>query len=48
MADDHDDHTPGSMDIRGHQKTYAGFIRIAIWGIVISLGALVFLTLSNV
>jgi len=40
-------HTPGSMDITEQEKTFVGFIRISIWVVAISLGALVFLALVN-
>ena len=41
------DHKPGSMDIRAQEKTFAGFVRLSIWGIVISILALVFAALTN-
>lgn len=48
MADHHDDHKAGSMDIRGHEKTFAGFIRISTWGAVLAIAALIFMALTNV
>lgn len=42
------EHKPGSMDIKVQEKTFATFIRFAIWGTIISLGTLVFLALANV
>lgn len=41
------EHKPGSMDIRDQEKTFAGFIRMATWGIGISIGVLIFLALVN-
>lgn len=48
MADQHhSDYKPGSMDIREQEKTFAGFIRMSIWVVVISIAILVFLGLVN-
>ena len=49
MAGQHHDgeHTPGSMDIQGHEKTFAGFVRMVTWGIGISIGQLIFAALVN-
>ena len=41
------DHTPGSMDIRAQEKTFAGFIKWVTWGALISILVLVFMALSN-
>ncbi len=41
------EHKPGSMDIRDHEKTFAGFIRMSIWVVCISIGVLVFMALAN-
>ena len=41
------EHNPGSMDIRAQEKTFAGFIRMAIWAAVISILILVFMALTN-
>jgi len=41
------DHKPGSMDIRAQEKTFAGFIKMVIWGTVISILVLVFMALAN-
>jgi Bacterial aa3 type cytochrome c oxidase subunit IV len=41
------EHKHGSMDIRGHEKTFAGFIRISTWGAAISIGVLIFMALTN-
>lgn len=42
-----EDHKHGSMDIRGHEKTFAGFIKISIWGAAIAIGVLIFMALVN-
>jgi hypothetical protein len=48
MADkNHAGHEHGSMDISEQEKTFAGFIRIAVWTAAISIGILVFLALVN-
>lgn len=41
------EHKPGSMDIREQEKTFNGFIRLSIWGTVISIGILIFTALAN-
>jgi hypothetical protein len=38
---------PGTMDIREQEKTFSGFLKFTSWVVVISLGALVFMALSN-
>ena len=44
----HDDvRTSGNMDIREHEKTFEGFIRMTIWGAGISVAVLIFLALAN-
>jgi hypothetical protein len=35
------------MDIREHEKTFAGFIKLSIWVAGISIGILVFMALVN-
>jgi Ni,Fe-hydrogenase I cytochrome b subunit len=48
MADHkHGDHQHGTMDIRAHEKTFEGFIRMSIWVVCISIAVLVFLGLAN-
>jgi hypothetical protein len=48
MADKHQgEHNHGSMDIRDHERTFEGFIRMSIWVAGISIGILVFLGLVN-
>lgn len=41
------EHKHGSMDTRTHEKTFAGFIRMSIWGAGISIGILIFAALAN-
>lgn len=41
------DHKPGNMDIRAQEKTFAGFIRLSIWGAGISIAILIFMALAN-
>ena len=41
------EHEPGSMDTRVQEKTFAGFIRMATWGAIISVGILLFMALAN-
>lgn len=49
MADHKHDahHEHGSMDISDHQKTFAGFIRVLVWGAALSVGSVIFLALVN-
>ena len=41
------EHEQGSMDIRAHEKTFAGFVTFASWTVVVILAVLVFLALAN-
>jgi Bacterial aa3 type cytochrome c oxidase subunit IV len=41
------EHAHGSMDIRGHEKTFAGFIRMSVWVACIAIGVLIFMALVN-
>ena len=41
------EHKHGSMDIRVQEKTFAGFIRMSIWGAVISILVLIVAALAN-
>jgi hypothetical protein len=41
------EHVPGSMDIRVQEKTFAGFVNMVKWGIILSLLVLIFLALVN-
>lgn len=48
MADHaHSDHKHGSMDIREHEKTFAGFVRMSVWVAAIAIAILIFLGLVN-
>ena len=48
MADRHEaEHAHGSMDIRAQEKTFAGFIRLSVWVVCISIGVLIFMALVN-
>ena len=41
------EHKHGSMDIRAHEKTFAGFIKLAMWTAGIAIGVLIFMALVN-
>ncbi len=41
------DYVPGKMDIRDHEKTFAGFMRFVTVSVVVILAFLVFLALAN-
>lgn len=41
------EHNPGSMDIRAQERTFAGFLRLSIWGAAISILVLIVMALSN-
>ncbi|GHC66044.1 aa3-type cytochrome c oxidase subunit IV [Neogemmobacter tilapiae] len=41
------EHKHGSMDIRDHEKTFAGFLRLVTWGAGISIGIVIFMALAN-
>jgi hypothetical protein len=51
MAKPHDHSTPahthGSMNIRDHEKTFAGFVRMSIWVAAAAIGILIFMALAN-
>jgi hypothetical protein len=48
MADhNHSEHKHGSMDIRVQEKTFAGFVRMTTWAVVIIFCILVFMALAN-
>lgn len=40
-------HKHGDMDITEQEKTFNGFVRFAVWTVVIVLAILVFLALAN-
>jgi hypothetical protein len=41
------EHKHGSMDIRAQEKTFAGFINMTKWGVIVIIGVLIFLALAN-
>jgi Bacterial aa3 type cytochrome c oxidase subunit IV len=41
------EHKHGSMDIKAQEKTFAGFTRMVTWGIVLTIGILIFMALAN-
>jgi hypothetical protein len=41
------EHEPGSMDVTGHERMFAGFIRFTTWAVVVIFAVLVFLALAN-
>lgn len=48
MADHHhSEHEHGSMDIRAHEKTFAGFVRMSVWVVAFAFAALIFMALTN-
>jgi hypothetical protein len=47
MADHQSEHKHGSMNIRAQEKTFAGFIRMSIWVVCISIAILIFMALVN-
>jgi hypothetical protein len=48
MADhSQSDFKHGSMDIRAQEKTFAGFVRVVTWSVVIIFFVLVFMALAN-
>lgn len=49
MATHHEvtEYKQGEMDITEHKKTFAGFIRLSTWVVILSFVVLVFLALTN-
>ena len=39
------EHKHGEMDITEQEKTFEGFIKVGVWGTVISIAILVFLAI---
>ncbi len=37
----------GEMDTTQQEKTFEGFVRVSVWGVVVSIGILLFLALFN-
>ncbi|VDC23614.1 aa3-type cytochrome c oxidase subunit IV [Pseudogemmobacter humi] len=44
---DHSEHQHGSMNIRAHEKTFHGFLRLVNWSLVVIFVVLVFLALTG-
>lgn len=44
---DGSDYEVGTMDIREHQKTFAGFVKMGTWVVILSCLTLVFMALVN-
>lgn len=42
-----DDHKSGSMDIRSQEKTFASFIRMSTWGVIITIVVLIVMALAG-
>ena len=40
-------HVPGSMDTRVQEQTFAGFVSMVKWGIIVSVLILIFMALVN-
>jgi Bacterial aa3 type cytochrome c oxidase subunit IV len=48
MADHHqNEHKHGTMDIKAHEQTFEGFVRMSIWVVCVSIGILVLAALLN-
>ncbi|AUH35218.1 aa3-type cytochrome c oxidase subunit IV [Paracoccus tegillarcae] len=49
MATHHEttEYKHGEMDTTQHEKTFAGFVRVSSWVVIISLAVLVFMALVN-
>ena len=41
------EHKHGSMDISVQEKTFAGFVKIVAWSVVVILATLVFIAIVN-
>ena len=41
------DHVPGTMDTRAQEKTFAGFIGMVKWGMIIAVLILIFMALVD-
>ena len=41
------EHVRGTMDIRKHEKTFEGFVRMVAWGAVAIVCLLIFIALVN-
>ena len=40
-------HKHGSMDVKEHEKTFAGFVNFTKWSVIVIVGLLIFLALAN-
>ena len=49
MASHHDitEHKHGEMNIRDHQKTFVGFVKVSTWVVILSIAVLIFMALAN-
>lgn len=48
MADNNvAEHEHGTMDVREHQKMFAGFVRFSTWVCILAAVVLVFMALAN-
>jgi hypothetical protein len=41
------EHKPGSMDISNQEKTFAGFMKMTKWAVILIVLLLIFLALVN-
>jgi len=41
------EHKHGSMDISVQEKTFAGFVKVVVWSVVVILATLVFIAIVN-
>ncbi|WP_395543077.1 aa3-type cytochrome c oxidase subunit IV [Neotabrizicola sp. sgz301269] len=48
MADHgHTEYKHGSMDIREQEKTFAGFVKLSTWTVILTIAILIFMALAN-
>ena len=40
-------HKHGSMDVKDHEKTFAGFVTFTKWAVIAIVGILIFMALVN-
>ena len=40
-------HKHGSMDVKNHEKTFAGFVNFTKWAVIVIVGILIFMALVN-
>ena len=41
------DHKHGSVSVKTHEKTFAGFVRMVTWAVGIIIAVLIFMALVN-